>query len=86
MPFLEALCATFGMRSLKRTVSSLRQPSSRASIYKVPDYVHVEIASETFFGGVSDKRQKTVTSDSPQDKRLTLYIEASSVFGGIDIT
>jgi predicted membrane protein len=53
---------------------------------KVPDYVHVEIASETFFGGVSDKRQKTVTSDSPQDKRLTLYIEASSVFGGIDIT
>lgn len=53
---------------------------------RVPDHVHVEIASETFFGGVSDKRQKTVASDNLQDKKITLYIKASSVFGGIDIT
>lgn len=53
---------------------------------RVPDYVHVEISSETFLGSVSDKRMKTVSSESQQDQRVTLYIQASCVFGGVDIT
>ncbi|HHX20059.1 MAG TPA: cell wall-active antibiotics response protein [Clostridiaceae bacterium] len=53
---------------------------------KVPDHVHVEIASETFFGGVSDKRSKTTFSGDQAVKPQTLYVEANCVFGGVDIS
>ncbi len=51
----------------------------------VPDYVHVEIASETFFGGVSDKRHRAVAMGDQHNRPITLFIEANCIFGGIDI-
>ncbi len=52
---------------------------------KVPDNVRVEIAAETFFGGVSDKTRRSEVSGNQPQKAITLFVEASCVFGGIDI-
>ncbi len=46
----------------------------------VPDNVNVKITSTPIFGGVSDKRTQKVI-DAP----YTVYINASCIFGGIDI-
>lgn len=46
----------------------------------VPETVNVKVTSTPIFGGVSDKRRSKVT-DAP----VTLYINASCMFGGIDI-
>lgn len=46
----------------------------------VPDNVNVKVAATPIFGGVSDKRASKVI-DAP----VTLYINATCLFGGIDI-
>ncbi|HHW93120.1 MAG TPA: cell wall-active antibiotics response protein [Clostridiaceae bacterium] len=53
---------------------------------KVPDHVHVEIASDSLFGGVSDKKKSTKEQGGQSNKTITLFIEAHCVFGGVDIT
>lgn len=53
---------------------------------RVPEGVQVKIASNAMFGGVSDKRGRRANQMDPSAGGVTLYIEANSVFGGIDIT
>ena len=52
---------------------------------KIPDYVLVKIDSNVLFGGVSEKNKKTKYQENKSDNRLTLYIEASCIFGGVNI-
>lgn len=49
-------------------------------IVYVPENVKVEVASTSIFGGVSDKRKSR-----PEKFGKTLYIEATCVFGGVEI-
>lgn len=51
-------------------------------IVYVPDNVNIEVASTAIFGGVSDKR-KNVSKD--KSGKTTLYIDATCVFGGVEI-
>ena len=46
----------------------------------VPEDVNVKVTSSSIFGGVSDKRKNKKT-----DSKVTIFIKASSIFGGIDI-
>ena len=46
----------------------------------VPEDVNVKITSSSIFGGVSDKRKNKVT-----DSKITIFIKANCIFGGIDI-
>ena len=46
----------------------------------VPENVNVKITSSSIFGGVSDKRKNKVT-----DSKITIFIKANCIFGGIDI-
>ncbi len=46
----------------------------------VPEDVNVKIVSNSFFGGVDDKRKNT-----NKESKHTLYIEATCIFGGVDI-
>jgi len=47
---------------------------------RVPDDINVKISSTPIFGGVSDERKKKT-----KDGKVTLYIKATCMFGGIDI-
>lgn len=47
----------------------------------VPDNVKVKISSSSFFGGVDNKKKNI----DDQNKKYTLYIKATCVFGGVDI-
>lgn len=49
-------------------------------IVYVPDDVKVEVTSTAIFGGVSDKRK-----NKAENPKTTLYIEATCVFGGVEI-
>ena len=46
----------------------------------VPNNVNVKVVSIPIFGGVSDERTKKVT-----DSEITLYINATCMFGGLEI-
>ena len=46
----------------------------------VPDGVNVKIHSTSIFGGVSDKKRAGVKENAP-----TLYVNATCMFGGVDI-
>lgn len=46
----------------------------------VPDDVNVKVNSTGIFGGVSDERKKKTN-----DGKITIYIDATAVFGGIEI-
>lgn len=46
----------------------------------VPDNVNVKIVSSSFFGGVGDDRH-----DKSNDHKKTLYINATCLFGGVEI-
>lgn len=46
----------------------------------VPDNVNIKINSNSVFGGVSNKKH-----DKPKDNDYTLYINATCMFGGVDI-
>jgi len=52
----------------------------------VPDDVAVEVNSNSIFGGVENKHGKASKSES-EDKKdgKTLYIDATAVFGGVEI-
>lgn len=50
-------------------------------IIYVPEDVKVEVASSAIFGGTSDKRKKSANTKSSK----TLYIDATCVFGGVEI-
>ncbi len=52
-------------------------------IIYVPENVKVEIASTAIFGGASDKR--TAKNKSGDKTQKTLYIDATCVFGGVEI-
>ena len=47
----------------------------------VPEKVNVKIKSSSIFGGVSDKRKNT----SQDDKNKTIYVNATCIFGGVEI-
>ena len=46
----------------------------------VPNDVNVKIKSTAVFGGVSDERKKKT-----KDGQITIYVDATSIFGGIEI-
>ena len=46
----------------------------------VPDYVNVKINSNSVFGGVSDKKHHPTVQGA-----VTLYIDATCMFGGVEI-
>ncbi|MDD6879121.1 MAG: LiaF-related protein [bacterium] len=46
----------------------------------VPENVNVKINSTCIFGGVSDERKS-----KSKDKKHTIYVDASSIFGGVEI-
>ena len=46
----------------------------------VPDNINVKVKSSSIFGGVSDKNKRPVIEGVP-----TLYINATCVFGGVEI-
>ena len=46
----------------------------------VPDDVIVKLNSTPIFGGVSDERKR-----KPEDSKKTIYVNATSMFGGIEI-
>ncbi len=48
----------------------------------VPDDVAVEVSSSSIFGGVENKHQKTGKAEKASK---TLYIDATAVFGGVEI-
>lgn len=47
----------------------------------VPENVNIKIKSSSIFGGVSDKRKNT----SQDEKNKTIYINATCIFGGVEI-
>ena len=47
----------------------------------VPDDVNVKIKSSSIFGGVSEKRK----SDVKNENSHTIYVNATCIFGGVDI-
>ena len=47
----------------------------------VPENVNVKIKSSSIFGGVNDKR-KNISED---EKNKTVYINATCIFGGVEI-
>lgn len=56
-------------------------------IIYAPNDVNVEVASTAIFGGVSDKRKDKKTGEDKKSGNAgkTLYIEATCVFGGVEI-
>ena len=46
----------------------------------VPDNVNVEVKSTSIFGGVTNKK-----SNKESDKKVTIYINATCIFGGAEI-
>lgn len=49
----------------------------------VPNDVAVEVSSSSIFGGVENKHKKTSKTDGKKAK--TLYVDATAVFGGVEI-
>ena len=47
---------------------------------RVPDNVNVKVTSNSIFGGVSDERK-----NRNNDSKVTLYINATCLFGGVEI-
>lgn len=47
----------------------------------VPDNVKVKIKSSSIFGGVDEKKKKTITDNEAH----TIYINATCIFGGVEI-
>ena len=46
----------------------------------VPDNVNVKVSSNSIFGGVSEKKHNPDNAGA-----VTLYINATCIFGGVDI-
>ena len=46
----------------------------------VPDYINVKVNSNSIFGGISDKKHQ-----NRQENTITLYVNGTCMFGGIDI-
>ncbi len=46
----------------------------------LPDTVNVKVRSRSLFGGVSDK-----TANNSPDNHITIYVEATCLFGGVDL-
>lgn len=73
----------FDMTSAKLEKESIINVSSifgGIEIY-VPENVNVKIKSSSIFGGVNDKR-KNISED---EKNKTVYINATCIFGGVEI-
>lgn len=53
----------------------------------VPEDVNVEVVSTNLFGGVQDKRKEIANSklSKESEKRKTIYVEATCLFGGLEI-
>lgn len=50
-----------------------------------PDNVKVEVVSTSIFGGVTNKRRQGEKSDGNKKSDKTLFIEATCLFGGVEI-
>lgn len=46
----------------------------------VPENVNVKISSTSIFGGVSDERK-----NKPKDEKYTIYVNATAMFGGVEV-
>lgn len=51
----------------------------------VPAHIQVKIESNSIFGAANDKRTYTNYHNSQSDNPITLYLEATCLFGGVDI-
>lgn len=54
-------------------------------IIYAPADVKVEVASTAVFGGVTDKRKDAKSTEKSKNADKVLYIEATCVFGGVEI-
>lgn len=61
------------------TVIDISSIFGGVTIY-VPDDVNIKISSTPIFGGVSDERRK-----KNAENKITIYINAVSIFGGVEI-
>lgn len=82
------LTAIFGGIKFDMTAAKLEKESvvNASSIFGgteiyVPENVNIKIKSSSIFGGVSDKRKNT----SQDEKNKTIYINATCIFGGVEI-
>lgn len=82
------LTAIFGGIKFDMTDAKLEKESvvNASSIFGgteiyVPENVNIKIKSSSIFGGVSDKRKNT----SQDEKNKTIYINATCIFGGVEI-
>lgn len=49
----------------------------------MPENVVVEVSSSSIFGGVENKHKRVEKKSEKTDK--TLYVDATTVFGGVEI-
>ncbi len=87
-----ALDAVFGSISLDLRNAIFEQDSviTASAIFAgidiiVPNYVQVKIESNSIFGAVSDKRNYSNYQNPQADSAITLYVEGTCLFGGVDI-
>lgn len=78
-------CATFSGQNLKFdgekfTGTNLTAVFGGIEIY-VPDNIKVKIKSSSIFGGVDEKKKNIVENNGG----YTIYINATCIFGGVDI-
>ncbi len=81
------LNAIFGGIDLDLTKAKLKEDAviNACTVFggidiKVPENVIIKIVSTSVFGGVSDTRQNKTT-----DSKVTIYVNATCIFGGIEI-
>ena len=50
----------------------------------MPEGINIVVKSNSIFGGVDDKRRKAKTEKENKDS-VTIYVNATCLFGGVDI-
>lgn len=46
----------------------------------LPDNVNIKVNSNSFFGGIDDKKHQ-----NSKDNQYTVYLNGSCIFGGVDV-
>ena len=80
-----SVCSAFSSQNIKLNKEKINNLELNAIFggidIIVPDDVNVKIKSTSIFGGTSNKKQLM----DDKEKKHTIYINASCVFGGVDI-
>ena len=80
-----SVCSAFSSQNIKLNKEKINNLELNAIFggidIIVPDDVNVKIKSTSIFGGASNKKQLM----DDKEKKHTIYINASCVFGGVDI-